>query len=133
METLVATARRVLAAGPPLRLAVLFGSQATGRARQGSDVDIAILPCDPDLALKAELELAGALSSALGREVDLLRLDRAATLLRWEIARHGTPLVTSSHEWPRFRASAASEHAEIAEALEHAARLFQRRLLRPAT
>jgi len=128
----IATARRVLAAGPPLRLAVLFGSRAIGTARAGSDVDIAILPADPDLTLHAELEISAALSSALSVEVDLVRLDHASTLLRWEIARDGIPLVTVDHEWTRFRARAASDHAEIADGLANAARLFQRRLLKLA-
>jgi predicted nucleotidyltransferase len=34
--------RAALAGGPPLRLAVLFGSRATGRARAGSDFDVGI-------------------------------------------------------------------------------------------
>jgi predicted nucleotidyltransferase len=115
-----------------MRLAVLFGSRAAGTARSGSDVDIAILRADPELALHTELELAAALSSALSAEVDLVRLDQASTLLRWEIARDGVPLVTADHEWTRFRASAASDHAEIADGLANAARLFQRRLLKLA-
>ena len=122
----------MLAAGPSLRLAVLFGSRAAGTARRGSDVDIAILPADPELGLHAELELAAALSSALSAEVDLVRLDHASTLLRWQIARDGVPLVTTGHEWTRFRATAASDHADIADGLASAARLFQRRLLKHA-
>ena len=129
----MAAARRVLAAGPPLRLAVLFGSRATGTARDGSDFDIAILPADPELTLHAELELAAALSSALSAEVDLVRLDHASTLLRWQIARDGVPLVTADHEWTRFRATAASDHAEIADGLANAARLFHRHLVKPAS
>jgi predicted nucleotidyltransferase len=95
MATLEDSLRRVLDVGPPLRLAVLFGSQARGRAHADSDVDVAVL--------------------------------------RWEIARHGILLVASPPaEWLRFRAAAASEHAEIRESLERAAELFRRRILRPA-
>ncbi len=131
VDPIISAALHVLVAGPSLRLAVLFGSRAAGTARLGSDVDIAILPSDPELGLHAELELAAALSSALSAEVDLVRLDHASTLLRWEIARDGVPLVTTDHEWTRFRATAASDHAEIADGLAHAARLFQRRLVKP--
>jgi predicted nucleotidyltransferase len=133
VTSLVERIEKVLEAGPPLHLAVLFGSEAIGTAGPASDVDLAILPRDPNLALHLELDLAGQLSAALGREVDLVRLDRASTLLRWEIARHGVlVLATPAYEWTRFRASAGSEHAEIADALEAAGRLFRRRLLTSA-
>ena len=134
MDALIDSLTRVLSAGPPLRLAVLFGSHATGRAQANSDVDVAILPRDPALSLKLELELAGQLSRSVGREVDLVRLDRASTLVRWEIARDGIVLVAEPKpEWVRFRASTASEHADLREALHRSAELFRRRLSRPAS
>lgn len=67
--------RPPLRCGPPLRLAVLFGSHATGSAKTGSDVDIGIVPTDPFLSLYDELALSNALSTAAGAEVDLVRLD----------------------------------------------------------
>jgi predicted nucleotidyltransferase len=122
-------ARHVLAAGPPLRLAVVFGSFAKQRARPHSDLDVVILPHDEALSLRAELDLAARLSLETGREVDLVRLDRATTLLRWEIAKDGIPLIADpAWEWLRFRVAAASEHADMAEALDRAARLFRRRI-----
>lgn len=129
VSELIDKARGVLAAGPPLRLAVLFGSFAKQRARADSDLDIAILPRDESLSLRAELDLAAQLSSRTGREIDLVRLDRATMLLRWEIAKHGILLVADpAWEWLRFRVAAASEHADMADALDRAARLFRRRI-----
>jgi uncharacterized protein len=131
---IVDIARRVLAAGPPLRLAVLFGSHATGRARPDSDVDIAILPIDPDLDFHQENRLATELAWALGREVDLVRADRVPTYLKWHIARDGKLLLAAPpSELTRFRAAAASEYADFAPALAHAGRLFARRLTRSAS
>jgi predicted nucleotidyltransferase len=52
-ETLLATIGDVLADGPPLRLALLFGSAARGRARPDSDVDLGIIPLDPALPLRS--------------------------------------------------------------------------------
>lgn len=129
VSELIDEARGTLEAGPPLRLAVLFGSFAKQRARADSDLDIAILPRDETLSLRAELELAAQLSSRTGREIDLVRLDRATMLLRWEIAKHGILLIADpAWEWLRFRVAAASEHADMAEALDRAARLFRRRI-----
>lgn len=119
----------MLEAGPPLRLAVLFGSFAKQRARANSDLDIAILPHDESLSLHAELDLAAQLALRTGREVDLVRLDQATMLLRWEVAKDGILLVADpSSEWLRFRVARASEHADMAEALDRAARRFRRRI-----
>src|SRR5689334_11483357 len=94
--------RRVLQAGPPLRLAVLFGSFAKQRARADSDLDIAILPRDDSLPLHAELDLAAQLSLRTRREVDLVRLDQATMLLRWEVAKDGILLISDpTSEWLR--------------------------------
>ena len=117
--------------GPDLRLVVLFGSFATGRMHAQSDLDLAILPRDSSLSLRAEADLAADLARMLGREVDIVRIDTASSLLRWQIARDGVLVHASpSYEWIRFRAIAASDHAEMADAFETAARLFQRRVAR---
>jgi uncharacterized protein len=127
--TTLANLQRALRTGPRLRLAVLFGSFARGRGRSDSDLDLAILPVDPSLPLRDELDLQVALEHAAAREVDLVRLDRAPIVLRWRIAREGVPLVgTESREWTRFLAETAAEHAEIAPALARAAEIFRRRL-----
>ncbi len=118
----------VLAAGPELRLAVLFGSRATGRANPNSDVDVALLFAH-EVTLSEELDLQIALERAVGTSVDLVRLDEASTLVRWQVAVSGVPIVARDHEWPRFRARAASEYADFRPAFEAAAERFRRRLL----
>lgn len=60
----------VLAAFPEVRLALLFGSEARGTARPDSDIDIAV-----DAPLASLGQLGAALSSRLGAEVDVVRLD----------------------------------------------------------
>ena len=70
------------------------------------------------------------LSRACGRAVDLVRLDRADTLLAWQIARRG--IVVSAdppEEFARFVARAASEYLDAAPALLCAARRYALRLL----
>ena len=118
-----------LRAGPELRLAMLFGSAAEGRLRPDSDVDIAIVPVDPQLTLAAELDLQASLARACGREVDLVRLDMAPTLVRWQVARNGHPLIeATAGEAARFQASASSEYIDFRPAFEAAAEAFRRRL-----
>jgi predicted nucleotidyltransferase len=112
-----------------LRLAVLFGSRSTGRARPDSDVDVAIVPREPDWSIWEEGRLASRLETALGLPVDVVRLDLASTLLRWEIVRTGVPIVADSpEEWTRTLVSVTAEHADFAPIAERAARSFLHRL-----
>jgi predicted nucleotidyltransferase len=122
--------RRALEAGPALRLAVLFGSAARDRLGTGSDLDVGIVPRDPDLPLAAELDLQARLERACRRPVDLVRLDRASALLRWEAARHGIAILARPpHEISRFLAEAALEHADLVPVWTTAAGRFRRALL----
>jgi uncharacterized protein len=125
--------RSALATESNVRPAVLFGSAATGRLRPISDLDVAILaqeewPDSRDLSLQSSLTLAA------GREVDLIRLDRASTLLKWQVAKSAV-LLKEAHpgEFARFRAHAASEYADFAPTFERYGELFQRRLIERGT
>jgi predicted nucleotidyltransferase len=126
---LVKRLRGALQEGPKLRLALLFGSTARGTARPDSDIDIAILPVDPELALFEELALQARLAGAAGREIDLVRLDRTRPMLRFRAAREGFVLHTETPiEWTRFRARAGIEHADVGPLVQAAGELFRRRL-----
>ena len=128
MDSLTESMLSVLRAGPPLRLAVLFGSRATTRARVDSDVDLAIIPRDRSFQFGDETKLSSALSKNLRLQIDLVRADQASTLLRFRIAREGLVLIAEpAWEWIRFRATAAAEHAEIADMLERTTKLFRQR------
>jgi predicted nucleotidyltransferase len=121
--------RTGLAAGPPLRLAVLFGSAARGQAGPASDLDVAIVPADADLPLGVELGLQADLTLQLGREVDLVRLDRAPTLVRWQVARDGVLILARERsDYTCFLAAAASEWFDFEPAFNRASAHFRRRL-----
>jgi predicted nucleotidyltransferase len=121
--------RAALAAGPRLRLAVLFGSRATGRARQGSDFDIGIVPVDPDLSLHDELTLASALSEAVGAEVDVVRLDGDAPQLGAEVARAGVCLLEEAPGvFAAYRADAISLWLDFEETIAPHRAHFLRKL-----
>jgi predicted nucleotidyltransferase len=97
--------RELLANFPAVRLAALFGSQARGEERAGSDIDIGLVldPDTPELRVRIE---AG-LGRAAGREIDLVFLDSAPPLLRFEIARDGILLVARHRDdWVDFRTRA---------------------------
>jgi uncharacterized protein len=117
----------VLKAGPPLRFAMLFGSVAASTDRADSDVDIAIYPEDPNLPLRDELALQTELARVCGRQVDLVRLDHAPTLVRWQVIRHGRVIVERApFAAARFIAGSIAEYLDFAPAFEHATEAFRR-------
>lgn len=120
----------MLRSGPPLRLALLFGSAARGELRDDSDLDIGIVPQDADLTLADEVELQRRLEQASGRAVDLLRLDRANTFLLGQVARDAQPLVEARPgAFVRFRVRALSEWLDFKPDFDRAATVFRQRLM----
>jgi len=76
-----------------VRVAYLFGSQATGRARPDSDVDVAVLWGD-DVPrsdyFRRRLELIGAMMELFRtNDVDVVVLNEATPLLALEVLRQG--------------------------------------------
>lgn len=63
-------------ADPDVRLAVLFGSRASGRTHAGSDADVAVA-LDGEMSSARRGELSARLSGALGCEVDVVDLRTA--------------------------------------------------------
>ena len=126
---LLAKLRAAISSGPPLRLAVLFGSRATGRATTRSDADVGIVPMDRQLVLGEELALASALSAACGLEVDVVRLDEDAPLLGREVAHSGLLLFEAEPgTFTAWRATAMSRFIEFEEIIAPHRERFLRRL-----
>jgi predicted nucleotidyltransferase len=84
VKEVIARLRQVLTGRKDVRVAVLFGSEARGTAREGSDVDVAVDAPGADI-----LELAAALSEALSREVDVVPLEDATIPLLEQLVRDG--------------------------------------------
>ena len=95
-ENLESQLHALLAGAPPEYLVVyLFGSQARGEARPDSDVDLAFWR---DSASAPTLEeqpygYAAQLGQALGKEVDLIELNRASPDLVHRVLRDGKLLL----------------------------------------
>ena len=95
--------RPALEAEPAVQLAVLFGSAARSALTRRSDLDIGVT----GISASQLSALAVTLARAAGREVDLIPLDSAPPLLRFEIARDGVLLLERSPDlWSDFRARA---------------------------
>ena len=99
-------------------LAYLFGSQAEGRARPASDVDIAVLLPHNMMPLKTfdkQFKLIAELEDALGvREVDVVILNAAPPLLAFEVVKHGKVLYEDPMTRPAvdFAVYALSRYAD---------------------
>jgi len=77
-----------LAQHPDVRLAYVFGSVASDRARQDSDVDVAVLMAAP-LDVERKVRLISDIASSTGRPVDLIDLASVGEPLLGQILRHG--------------------------------------------
>ena len=130
-DELIDALKQLLSEGPPLKLALLFGSAARGSERPDSDLDIAILPVDRELALADELSLQSRLALFAKREVDLVRLDHCTPAIRFRVAKEGIALVSAPRTLSAFRARAGIEHAELAPLVRRANELFLKRVRVP--
>lgn len=92
-----------------------FGSQAKGTARPASDVDLAILS-RVALSQLRRFELAQDLAIQLHRDVDLVDLRSASTVMRMQILSTGTSLTTEDEQARReFEMYAYSDYARLNE------------------
>jgi len=97
--------RGALGALPEVRLAVLFGSHARGRAGRRSDVDL-LLDLEPDTDATRR-RVGGALGQAVRGELDLVHASDAKPLLRFEIARDGVLILERKPgDWTDFKTQA---------------------------
>ncbi len=102
---LVDRLRNGIATLPAVRLAVLFGSTARGEARARSDVDLGVL-LDPDTR-DHRIHVEAELGRVAEREVDVIFLDTAPPLLRFEISRDGVLLFEKEDGlWTDFKVRA---------------------------
>lgn len=71
-----------------IKLVLIFGSVASGKATSDSDLDIAVLPKNP-LSAQQKISLINALAESSGRPVDLVDLSQAGEPLLGQILQHG--------------------------------------------
>src|SRR5262249_46825000 len=104
-----------------IRFAVLFGSCVTRGPEAAHDVDVALaFSRAPSLIEVATLALE--LECSAGKPVDVIDVDEASTLLRWEIVRTGRDLLArDAGALLAFRARVPIEHADLRPYLDREA------------
>ncbi len=90
--------RCVTAKHPELRLVIIFGSLASGKARPDSDLDIAVSAARP-LTADEKLHLTGDLAEATGRPVDVVDLRTVGEPLLGQILSGGHRIAGSDEEY----------------------------------
>lgn len=115
MHEQLATAAESLRQDPRILAVYAFGSQVSGATRPGSDLDLAVL-LDRPLDLQGELRLRGDLVTLLDRDdIDLVVLNLAPPLLRYEIVTGGRRLFTRDDEaMDRFERQAILRYFDTA-------------------
>ena len=130
---LLSALRRALRTEPNVRLAVVYGSVARGDDTHDSDLDL-LVSLREDRA-DAAVKLAVRLERAVGREVDLARLNRiqdTAPLLLLKAIDEGRVALDRDSEWTRLkgrRSEIARRAHRVHEARRQRARTSVRELL----
>ncbi|WP_417528369.1 type VII toxin-antitoxin system MntA family adenylyltransferase antitoxin [Marinomonas shanghaiensis] len=99
---------------PKARLIYLFGSQADGSATASSDIDIAVL-LDKKIDSVARFDLQETLAIELNKDVDLVDLLTASTVLQNQIIMNGELLVGSEDEQTKFEMQIMSMYQHLNE------------------
>jgi len=71
----------------------LFGSHAKGKVRPESDIDLAILLAEPHRSGFDLLAFIAEAESRVGRQVDVVVLNTASELLKYQVRKHGRLLL----------------------------------------
>ncbi|MBI3491746.1 MAG: nucleotidyltransferase domain-containing protein [Acidobacteria bacterium] len=116
-----------------IRAAYVFGSVATGRAREDSDVDVAVLlgrPLPASRSLSYRLKLMTELGAALQRsDVDVIILNDASPLLAHRVLSKGKlAFERSASDRVRFQVKTAGLYADLMPMFETHIRYLKKRV-----
>jgi len=107
---------------PATKFIYLFGSQASGAAKKGSDIDVAVFcgeKIDPIIRWNIQSELADELNS----EVDLIDLLSTSTVMQHQIVYQGLCIYDPQQKSPAFEMQVVSMYQDLneqrAELLKH--------------
>lgn len=103
---------------PSIKLVYVFGSQAERTAAASSDWDIALLPVEP-IDSKQRWDLAQDLANTIGRDVDLVDLSQASTVLQMQVVSKGQLLFGTRSETDVFETQVFSMYAHLQESRQN--------------
>lgn len=132
LETLKACIAQALSPFPEVRAVYLFGSAATGRSRTDSDLDLGVVTSHP--LGKVKLDLLAALAAQGLDRVDLVPLNEADVVLRYEVVRPNC-LVYARHDFDHgaFFSKAVREYFDLMPHLQRQREALKQRLLHAQT
>ncbi len=104
--------RKLLADRGDIRMALLFGSQATERVTPRSDLDLAVM-MDAPMSAEAKAALIAELAELSGRPVDLVDLRTAGEPLLGQVLMHGVRLLGDDVEYARLIRRHVFEEADF--------------------
>ncbi len=118
----------VLGKFPEVQAAFLFGSVASGRAREDSDIDLALVPGDSDLN-ERKLQILTAITKTGLDNIDLVILGTKDPVLRYEAIRQNC-LVYAREEFDRgaYYSKAMREYFDFEPVLAVQREAYKRRL-----
>jgi predicted nucleotidyltransferase len=125
-EECLELARQVVAGQTAITAAYLLGSAVTGRLRDDSDIDVAVLPSRGAVfSVQDRLDLGIRLESILGREVDVGVLSTANLVYAKEAVARGRLFFERDHAvTARFAMSVLSMYAELQEVRKEVLRAY---------
>lgn len=95
-----------------LALVVLYGSQATGKAREDSDIDVAVLGKKP-VSFKEELDLINNFIDIFKTDdVDVKSLHNVGPLFRYQVMRNSVLLFGSPYNYHSYKAYAFRDYCD---------------------
>lgn len=85
-----------------LKLAVVFGSFASGKNKKDSDLDLGILG-NKEISFEKQIKLINEFSQIFKKEIDLSILNRANPLLLFEASKNSVLLFGNQEDLAKFR------------------------------
>ena len=93
--------RDVLSGFPQIKLAILFGSVASGTANAQSDLDLAVIAEKP-LQAAQKIQIIEALAMATGRPIDLVDVYAAPEPLLGQVLKHGRRVLGTDQAYAKL-------------------------------
>ena len=101
IDQLIIVLQNVLKQFQQIKLAVLFGSMATGENHPASDLDLAITAIHP-LTITEKIAIIDALAEKTGRPIDLIDLKITGEPLLGQIIKHGRKIFGNNTEYAQL-------------------------------